>query len=122
MSRNSSQRLIVWGSAESMWPPLTMLANTGVVFGSASISAGHWGPVCSSCRAPDTKTGTWMCAAQSVMERRSKSDGSRPAPVPGATCCAPARLALSDWSCSAWLSRQADGVPGGSAASSASIS
>ena len=61
-----------------MCPPLTMLANTGVVFGSASISAGHWGPVCSSCSAPDTKTGTCTCAAQSVIERRSKSDGVTP--------------------------------------------
>ena len=30
MSRNSSHRLMVCGSVESMWPPLTMLAKTGV--------------------------------------------------------------------------------------------
>ena len=50
------------------------------------------GPVCSSWRAPDRKTGTLTVVAQPIMERRSKRDGSRPGPVPGATSCGPTRL------------------------------
>ena len=63
MSRNSNQRLMVWGSVESMWFPFTMLANTGVEAGSAMSRAGHCGPVCSSCSAPEMKTGTVICVA-----------------------------------------------------------
>ena len=99
-----------------------MLANTGVALGMASISAGHCGPVCSSWSAPDTKTGTVTWAAQSTMERRSKSAESRPAPVPGATSCGPTRPARScDCWWSAWFGRQVDEPPF-VAASSASIS
>ena len=51
--------------------------------GRASISAGHCGPVCSSCSAPETKTGTltWRGPLDhgSAVEER----GSGPLPVPG---------------------------------------
>ena len=74
---------------ESMCPPFTMLANTWVVSGRAVNRAGHWGPVCSSCRAPEMKTGTLIRVAQLAIERRLNSEGSRPGPVPGATIWGP---------------------------------
>ena len=89
-----------------------MLANTGVDLGMASTSAGHCGPVCSSCSAPDTNTGTCTWVAHADMDRRSKSDGSRPGPVAGATSAGPTRDSrLSAWSWSAWLARQVDDAP-----------
>ena len=87
MSRNSSQRLIVWGSVESIWPPFTMLAYSGVDFGTASINAGHCGPVCSSCRAPERKTGHLDVArpvAHGPADRRARGGDPAPSPAPPA--------------------------------------
>jgi hypothetical protein len=72
--------------------------------------------------APEMNTGTVIFVAHSLIERRSKSDGSRPDPVPGATSCGPTREErLSDWLWRAWLARHVDDDPP-LAASSASIS
>ena len=113
---------MVCGSVESMWPPFTMLAKSGVVFGTRVDQ-----------RRP-LRTGLLVLEGAGNEDRhrdvarplahgaRSKSEGWRPGPVPGATNCGPTRLArLSDWLWSAWLARQVDEVPP-LAASSASIS
>src|SRR5664280_2580269 len=106
---------MICGPVESMWPPLIRLANTGVEAGSADSSAGHWGPDCSSCMAPDTNTWTVMRRAHVLMERWSKMLGSRPDPVLGATSWGPASDArLWDWAWRAWLARHVE--PGPSAA------